>query len=151
MADGDDGIDTESFLTDSESAAGISFPLASGLNVRRLATAIVGSITFAFALGVNTIVAAAVNAYTGLIDGVRQFIAGRSFLVEDQGGLGVDLVEEPGLIDVTIGAGIAAIEGAWAFSLDEFGILAFPVAVGVFVVTAFVADRGIGLIGEVLR
>ena len=80
MADDDDGMlseeQTESFLVNSESVSGLSFPTASGVDVGGVGKAIVGSIGFAFALGINTLINAVSTAYAGLIDGVRGFIAG---------------------------------------------------------------------------
>jgi len=62
---------TESFLVNSESVSGLSFPTASGVDVGGVGKAIVGSIGFAFALGINTLINAVSTAYAGLIDGVR--------------------------------------------------------------------------------
>lgn len=141
----------ESFLSNSESASGIDFPLASGLNVGRIGQTIIGSIVFAVAYGFNTIIDATATAYAGLVDGVGEFIAGREEVVETRWGIGGRVVEEDGLLDVTLGAGIAAIEGAWSFSLDEFGVFAYVVAVAVFVATVYVADQGFDAMREVLR
>ena len=153
MADGDDdGVlseeQTESFLTDSESVTGLSFPLASGVEVGSVGKAIVGSIAFAVALAFNTLIGAVSTAYTGLIDGVREFIAGGERYVTSS--FGTSTVETDGLIDVTIGAGLAAIEGAWSFSVTQFGVLALPVAVGVVVATAYVATQAIDAASEVI-
>ncbi|WP_435093400.1 hypothetical protein [Halorubrum sp. N11] len=155
MADGDDdGMlsdeQTESFLTDSESVSGISFPTASGVEVGRVGKTIVGSIAFAFALAFNTLIDAVTTAYSGLLDGFHEFIAGGTRYVSFPFGGGYT-TETDGLIDVTIGAGIAAIESAWSFSVDEFGIFALPVGIGVVLATAYVAGRGIDVASGVLR
>lgn len=147
MAEDDDGVlsdeQTDSFLANSSSVPGLNFQLADGIKPVSVAKAILGSLAFSVALGINTLIDAMVTAYTGLIQGVEEFIAGRFYLVENRGGLGVKPITEDGLIDVTLGAGAAAIEGAWAFTLDEFGLFAYPVAIAVLVVTAYVTQRGI--------
>ncbi|OYR55530.1 hypothetical protein DJ73_02190 [Halorubrum sp. Ea1] len=155
MADGDDdGVlseeQTESLLTGSESVPGLSFPIASGIEVGSVGKAIVGSIAFAFALALNTLVDAVSTAYAGLIDGFRGFIAGGRRYVSFPFGGGYT-TETDGLIDVTIGAGVAAIEGAWSFSVDQFGVFAIFVGIGTVLVTAYVATKGVDVASEVLQ
>lgn len=156
MADGDDdGMlseeQTESFLTGSESVPGLSFPIASGVEVGSVGKAIVGSIGFAIALAFNTLIDAVATAYTGLIDGFRGFIAGGTRLVPSSTGFGWRTVSTDGLIDVTIGAGVAAIEGAWSFSVEQFGVFAIFVGIGTVLVTAYVASTSVDVASEVLR
>lgn len=154
VAEDDDGVlsdeQTDSFLSNSESVPGLSFQLADGIKPVSVAKAIFGSLAFAVALGINTIIDATVTAYTGLIQGVEEFIAGGTEFIPFTFTAGGREIPTDGLIDVTLGAGAAAIEGAWAFSLDEFGLFAYPVAIGVFVVTAYVAQRGLDTAMEVL-
>lgn len=155
MADDDDGMlseeQTESFLVNSESVSGLSFPTASGVDVGGVGKAIVGSIGFAFALGINTLINAVSTAYAGLIDGVRGFIAGGTRYVRYPFGSGGYTVETDGLIDVTIGAGLAAIEGVWSFSVDEFGVLALPVGIASVLATAYAAKKASDAASGVLR
>lgn len=148
MADGDDDapISTDernSFLMSVRDIEGADFPLASGINVTRLASALIGSLVFEIAVGVNTVILALSTAYSSLIDGVTAFVAGRTEWVPTRDGLGVARETTDGLIQVTIGLGVSAIEGAWAFSLDQFGIFAYPVGVGVLLASLYVVDRGI--------
>jgi len=154
VADGDDGMlsdeQTESFLVNSENIPGLSFPSASGVEVGRVGKAIVGSLAFTVALAFNTLIDAVSTAYSGLIDGFRGFLAGGTRYVSFPFGGGYT-TETDGLIDVTIGAGIAAIEGAWSFSVDEFGIFALPVGIGVVLATAYVANKSLDASSEVLR
>jgi len=150
----DDGMlseeQTESFLVNSESVSGLSFPTASGVDVGRVGKAIVGSVAFTFALAYNTLIDAVSTAYAGLIDGFREFIAGGTRYVSFPFGGGYT-TETDGLIDVTIGAGLAAIEGAWSFSVDQYGVFAVLVGIGVVLATAYVAVNGTDAAWEVLR
>lgn len=135
---GGDGGDIDdstlsTFLTDSSSASGIDFQLASGINVGSLVRGVGASIAFAIALGVNTVVDGITTAVTSVIGAGQSFIAGPQ-----------------GLIATLIEPGVAAIEGAWAFSLNEFGVLAFPVGLVVILATMYVADRGIDRVLEVI-
>ncbi|WP_281195834.1 hypothetical protein [Halorubrum sp. F4] len=145
MADGDDSVLTddqeESFLTETSSISGVDFDLASGINAGNVARAIIGSFVFTVALGVNTVVGGLTAAYTGLVDGVREFLTVGSQEVEF-GSTGWEISEAPGLVDVVFGTGIAAIRGAWSFSLDEFGVFAYPVAMAVIVASFYVIGRG---------
>lgn len=156
MASDDDGEilsdeQTESFLTNSESISGLSFPTASGIKVGRLGKTIVGSIAFAIGIAFNTTIAAVVTAFTGLIDGFREFIVGGTRYVRYGFTGGGYTVETDGLIDVTVGAGVAALEGAWSFSVDQFGIFALLVGVVAILATAYVASRGLEAASGVLR
>lgn len=144
--------DEEEFLTGTDEADGVSFPLASGIDTGALGRTVIGSIAFSIALGVSQFVDAWTEAVGGLITGVEEFIAGSTTRIR---GVGAEWIEIPtdaadGLIEVTIGAGIAAINGAWSFSLDEFGLFALPVAIGAVVATAWVANELIGVGREVL-
>jgi len=125
-------IDFGALLTNSSSADGVGFPLASGINVVRVAQAIIGSIAFSVLLGVNSVISTLSDVYSGLIDGLGGFFGDR-------------------LIGATLGAGVSAIEGAWSFSLDEFGFGAYLIGLGVVIATFYVADRGADAALEVLR
>lgn len=148
MADADgDGIDEDSFLTGVTELDSVGFSAASGVDVVRLAQAVVGTAVFTVAVGVNTVVSGVANAYTGLIDGVREFIVGSE---TTEWFLGEPItLERAGLIEVIFGTGTAAIQGAWAFNVDTFGVLALPVAVFALVATFIVIQRGIDEIREV--
>ncbi|SMO81257.1 hypothetical protein [Halorubrum cibi] len=153
-SDGDDSVLTddqeESFLTGTESISeDLSFGLASGINAGRVGRAIAGSIVFAVALGVNTVIGALTEAYTGLVDGVSEFLAGGTEFVNNPNAVGGFEQEFDGLIEVIFGSGIAAIRGAWSFSLTQFGPLAYPVGIGVVVASFWVMGRGIDRIREV--
>lgn len=123
-------IDLSAFLTGSSEADGVSFPIATGINVGRLAAAIVGSIAYGIAFGFSTLIDGLVTGYTLIVDRFASYVST--------------------LIGATLGAGASAIYGAWSFTLDEFGVFAYVVAIGVFVLTAYVADRGINAAREVL-
>ncbi len=134
MADDDvlSDDETASFLSGTRSIPGVSFPLASGLNARQVASAIVGSVAFALGVGVNTIISALAAAYTGVIDGFAGFLSGSD-----------------GLVDTIFETGLTAIRGAWSFSLDEFGLFAFPVALTVLLASLWVVQLGVDQIREV--
>ncbi|WP_066415380.1 hypothetical protein [Halorubrum aethiopicum] len=152
MADGDDVLtddQEESFLTGTESIDGVSFGLASGIDAGRVGRAIAGSIVFVVALGANTIISGLTEAYTGIVDGVRGFLAGGTEFVNNPNAVGGFEQEFDGLIDVIFGSGIAAIRGAWSFSLTQFGPLAYPIGIGVVVGSFWVMGRGIDRIREV--
>jgi len=124
-------IDFGAFLTDSSSLEGVDFRSASGINVLRVAQAAIGAVVFAWAWGVNALVAAVSESYTRLIDGIGDFIG-------------------TGLIEATLGVGITAIEGVWTFAFSEFGVLSYPVALVTVLATLYVAERGITTAQEVL-
>jgi len=124
-------VSFSSFLTDSSSIDGVSFPSASGINATRVASAIIGSVAFALAYGVTSLIDAVATVYARLIDGIGNFV-------------GVEL------IDATVGAGISAVNGVWSTMLAEFGIGAFPIALGTVIATFYVTERGLGTAREVL-
>lgn len=126
-----DSIDFGSLLTGSESADGISFSLASGINVGRVAQAVLGSVVFSIIFGVTTIIDAVTDTFGGLIDGLASFFGDE-------------------LIDATLVAGIGAIEGAWAFTLDEFGGLGYAIGLAVVVGTFYLAGRSFDMVQGVL-
>ena len=125
-------IDFGAFLTDSSSLKGVDFRSASGINVFRVAQAAIGAIVFAWAWGVNALIAAVSESYARLVDGIGDFIG-------------------TGLIEATLGVGITAIEGVWTFAFSEFGVLSYPVALVTVLATLYVAERGITTAQEVLR
>lgn len=143
--------DEEEFLTGTDEADGASFPLASGLDTGALGRTVIGSIAFSIALGVSQFIDAWTEAVAGLITGVEEFIAGGLSYVRTPFSGGGYFQSTDGLVDVTIGAGIAAVEGAWSFSLSEFGLFALPVAIGAVVATAWVVNELVEFGGEVLR
>lgn len=147
MADADgDGIDEDSFLTGVTELDSVGFSAASGVDVRRLAEAIIGTVVFTVAVGVNTVVSGIASAYAGLIDGVQGFLVG-STTTEWFLGEPVEL-EQTGLIEVIFETGTAAIRGAWSFSLDSFGVFAPPVAIAIMLVTFLVIQTGIEQLEE---
>lgn len=133
--DGDDAttdsVDYGSLLSNSESIDGVGFPLASGINVTRVAQTIIASIVFAVSFGVTSIIDAVTGAYAGLVDGIGEFIA-------------------DGLIGATLSAGVGAIRGAWTVTLDEFGLFGWVIALGIMLATFFVVEQGIETAREVL-
>ena len=124
-------IDFSSMLTGSESVDGVDFPLASGINVVRVAQTIIGSVALSVLIGVNTVIQALADAYSALIDGAAGFF-------------GTDL------IDATIGAGVSAINGVWAPLVDEFGLGAYFSVLLIVLATFYVADIGVDEALEVL-
>lgn len=145
--------DEEEFLTGTDEAEGVSFPLASGLDTGALGRTVIGSIAFSVALGLTQIVDALTESIAGLITGVSEFIAGGTRLFRTFGGRSVELPTDAtdGLIEATVGAGTAAINGAWSFGLDEWGAFALPVAIFAVVATAWVTSQLLEVGGEVLR
>ena len=152
MPDGDDAtdvdVDESSFLTGVSPIDGVSFSGASGINSSLLAKTLVGSGVFALAVGVNTLINGVTDAVAGLITGVQEFLAGRT----ETGWFGSTKIEleYAGIIDILFGTAIAAIRGAWSFSLTQFGVLAYPVGVAVLLGTFLVAQRGIDRIAEAI-
>jgi hypothetical protein len=124
-------IDLGQFLTGSSSLDGVDFRAADGINAVRVAQAAVGAVAFALLWGVNSLIAAVTGAYARIIDAVASFSGG--------------------LIQSTLGVGISAVEGVWSFTLTEFGLFAYPIALSVVLATFYVADEGITAAREVLR
>ena len=120
-----------SLLTNSESVDGLNFQLASGINATRVAQTIIGSVVFSVLLGGNSVISAVSTAYARLIDALAGFFGDR-------------------LIEATLGAGVSAIEGAWAFSLEQYGAGAYLAALGLVIATFYVADWGLDTAREVL-
>lgn len=153
MADGDDAtdvdVDESSFLTGVTSIDGVEWSGASGVDVGRLARAVVGTAVFTVAVGVNTVVSGLTTAVAGLIDGVSEFLAGTTEWIRFPG-VGWRSIREAGLIEVIFRTGIAAIRGAWSFNVDTFGPLSILVALTVVLGTFIVVSRGLEEISEVL-
>jgi len=124
-------VDLSGFLSNASSIDGVSFPTASGIDAGRVAQAVIGTIAFAVAFGVNSFIQAVTSAPVRIIDGVGDFIA-------------------DGLIASTIGVAASAIEGAWSFSLAEFGPLAYVAAITSVIATFYVAEWGLQTAREVL-
>ena len=153
MADGDDAtdvdVDESSFLTGVSPISGVEWSGASGVDVGRLARALVGTAVFTVAAGVNTVISGLTTAVTGLIDGVSEFLAGTTEWIRFPG-VGWRSIRDAGLIEVIFGTGIAAIRGAWSFNVDTFGPLSLPVGLAVVLGTFLVVARGIEQIQEVI-
>lgn len=152
VADGDDVLtdeQEESFLTGTGSIPSVDFGLASGLDAGRVVRAVAGSVVFSLALVANTAISGLTSAVTGLIDGLSEFLAGTTRFVDDPNRVGGFLLETDGLVGTVFGTGIAAIRGAWSFSLTQFGPLAYPVAIGILLATFYVIGRGIDRVREV--
>ncbi|EMA01815.1 hypothetical protein C437_15386 [Haloarcula vallismortis ATCC 29715] len=117
-----------------------SFPLASGVKWTRLGAAIIGSTVAIIATGVSAIVQGAVEAATRYLEAIQSFFFGGTEPIPD-----APFLSRPsdGLYQVTVDAGIAAIRGAWSFSLAEFGVLALPISIIVVLATFYVVSAGI--------
>jgi len=124
------GIDLSNFLTGSSSLDGVDFNAASGINAIRVAQAALGTVSFALIYGLNSFIDAWTNAVARVIDSFGGFIGK--------------------LIGATASVGISAVEGAWSFTLTEYGLLAYPIALIIVLATFYVADEGISAAREVL-
>lgn len=124
-------VNLTGFLSNASPIDGLSFPTASGIDAGRVAQAVIGTIAFTAAYGFNTFIQAAASAPTRIIDATGDFIA-------------------DGLIASTVGVAASAIEGAWSFSVAEFGPLAYVVALLSVVATFYVAEWGVQTAREVL-
>jgi len=129
---GSSDINLTAFLTDVSPLNGAGFSLASGIKVTRVAQAAIATVVFAIGVNVNRLIGAVTDQYARLLDGLSSFF-------------GVSLVE------ATLGVGVAAIEGSWSFALNEFGLLAYPMALVSILATFYVVERGFGTAQEVLR
>lgn len=123
-------VDFGEFLSGSSTLDGVDFRAASGINAVRVAQAAIGAVAFALLWGVNSLIAAVSSVYARLIDGVGGFAGA--------------------LIQSTLGVGISAIEGVWSFSVSEFGLFAYPIALLIVLATFYVADAGLTTAREVL-
>lgn len=123
-------IDFSNFLSGSSPLDGVDFNAASGINAIRVAEAAIASLAFALLYGVNSLIDAWTTAVARAID------AGRGFIGD--------------LIGATLGVGISAVEGVWSFTVSEYGLLAYPIALIIVLATFYVADQGISTAREVL-
>lgn len=93
----------------------------------KLGNAILGSFFGIIALGVTNTFESIGKAWTTVLDGAREFVAGR-----DPVFTGYDLIPgTDGVLDVVFNPLIAAVTTAWNINVEQFGLLALPVAVGV--------------------
>lgn len=124
-------VNLSSFLSGVSPIDGVSFPSASSIDAVRVAQAIFATFAFAVAYGFNTFIQAAAEAPTRIIDGVGEFLA-------------------DGLIASTVGVGASAIEGAWSFSVAEYGLFAYVIALVSVIATFYVVEWGLQTAREVL-
>jgi len=140
MAD-DDGF--TQYIIGSTDGDGI--PLVNPNNPVRwgaLAGAIVTSFVAAITAGISGIVLAAREAYLEIITGVTEFFTQRIVLTSGDS-LGADTRIIEGVFP-TINTAIAeGAAGLWRIDLSEYGIFAYPVAVGVILMTLWVIQYGV--------
>lgn len=103
------------FLTGTTELDGVSFTGALGANWVRLGRAIIGSIIASVALGVNGLVQAPFIVLTEYADGLS-------------GAIGE-------VLSASVEAPIATVSGAYSFGVDQYGIAAFPIAIGIVLVS----------------
>jgi len=127
MADGDSW---RQFLTGTTQLEGVSFTGATGARWARLGTAIFGSVVAAATLGGVAIIQGIERAVTSVLAALT---GGYELLLREY-------VEVP----------IAAVRGAFAFTVNEFGILALPITVAVTLATFWILSQGINRIRGVL-
>jgi len=110
----------------------------------RLGQAIAGSIAGMVVMGVINIFDAIGTAWQSVIDGALEFVVG----TEPAWRYRWKLDGQEGLLDVVFEPLIAAAYQAWDVNVEQFGILAMPVAVAItlaslwFVVRALAEIRG---------
>lgn len=158
MADDDQtnlSDDEQSFLLSGTSSLdGVDFRAATGIDASNLSRSVVGTIGFALAAAVATLVQGVTEAWTRLIDGLAGFLGGTQELVT---GVASDLApgavyrDVPGLIGTLADGWVSAMEGAWSSTLPDSGIAAWLFALGIVLVTFYVAARGLDVIPEVIR
>lgn len=158
MADDDQtnlSDDEQSFLLSGTSSLdGVDFRAATGIDASNLSRSVVGTIGFALAAAVATLVQGVTEAWTRLIDGLAGFLGGTQELVT---GVASDLApgavyrDVPGLIGTLADGWVSAMEGAWSSTLPDSGIAAWLFALGIVLVTFYVAARGLDVISEVIR
>ena len=158
MADDDQtnlSDDEQSFLLSGTSSLdGVDFRAATGIDASNLSRSVVGTIGFALAAAVATLVQGVTEAWTRLIDGLAGFLGGTQELVT---GVASDLApgavyrDVPGLIGTLADGWVSAMEGAWSSTLPDSGIAAWLFALGIVLVTFYVAARGVDAVSEVIR
>ena len=158
MADDDQtnlSDDEQSFLLSGTSSLdGVDFRAATGIDVSNLSRSVIGTIGFALAAAVATLVQGVTEAWTRLIDGLAGFLGGTQELVT---GVASDLApgavyrDVPGLIGTLADGWVSAMEGAWSSTLPDSGIAAWLFALGIVLVTFYVAARGVDAVSEVIR
>jgi hypothetical protein len=147
--------DEQSFLLSGTSSLdGVDFRAATGIDASNLSRSVVGTIGFALAAAVATLVQGVTEAWTRLIDGLADFLGGTQELVT---GVASDLApgavyrDVPGLIGTFADGWVSAMEGAWSLTLPDSGIAAWLFVLGIVLVTFYVAARGLDVISEVIR
>jgi hypothetical protein len=141
-------------LSGTSSLDGVDFRAATGIDASNLSRSVIGTIGFALAAAVATLVQGVTEAWTRLIDGLAGFLAGTQELVT---GVASDLApgavyrDVPGLIGTLADGWVSAMEGAWSSTLPDSGIAAWLFALGIVLVTFYVAARGLDVISEVIR
>jgi hypothetical protein len=141
-------------LSGTSSLDGVDFRAATGIDASNLSRSVVGTIGFALAAAVATLVQGVTEAWTRLIDGLAGFLGGTQELVT---GVASDLApgavyrDVPGLIGTLADGWVSAMEGAWSSTLPDSGIAAWLFALGIVLVTFYVAARGLDVISEVIR
>jgi len=147
--------DEQSFLLSGTSSLdGVDFRAATGIDASNLSRSVVGTIGFALAAAVATLVQGVTEAWTRLIDGLAGFLGGTQELVT---GVASDLApgavyrDVPGLIGTLADGWVSAMEGAWSLTLPDSGIAAWLFVLGIVLVTFYVAARGVDGVSEVIR
>lgn len=121
-------------------AGDTSFPLATGVKWTKVGASIIGATAAIIATGFSAIVQGYIEAARRYIEAAQSFLFGGT---ESVPGLPFITRQSDGLLQVTAGAGLSAIRGAWAFSLAEFGVLALPISIIVVLATFYVASAGV--------
>lgn len=158
MADDDQtnlSDEEQSFLLSGTSSLdGVDFRAATGIDASNLSRSVVGTIGFALAAAVATLVQGVTEAWTRLIDGLAGFLGGTQELVT---GVASDLApgavyrDVPGLIGTLADGWVSAMEGAWSSTLPDSGIAAWLFTLGIVLVTFYAAARGLDVVSEVIR
>ena len=157
MADDDQtnlSDDEQSFLlSGSSSLDGVDFRAADGINAGNLAQTVVGTIGLALGTAAVTFVDGVAEAWTRLLGSLAGFLAGTQQLVESVPGAVQDRVtqEIPGLIGTVSDSWVSAIRASWDSALPDTGLAAWLFALGLVLITFYVAARGFDTVSEVLN
>jgi hypothetical protein len=103
--------------------------------------AIGGSIAATVARGLLSIPAAIADAITTLITGLATFLVGEDFASEGIGTVRPRLVDrQPDVVDIVFSGLQDIVTSFWTFNVEQFGILAGPIAVGIVLASLFVLN-----------